>query len=169
MKRSILATALCGALMSPAVGAIDFSHMSNADYWELRHTICGREETDKDKAGCEAMIRDQRMIWSRKRSKKEIISMAVELGRRYGCEDYMLPVYNLSRSMCWKVIEKNAPACEKEVFSSMTEITETAVNVEKVMVFQSCLEPPPACSDENIRKYRGFKKRCRDLELEARG
>lgn len=56
MKRSILAgTALCGALMSPAVGAIDFSRISNADYWELRHTICRERKLIRIKLGAKAI------------------------------------------------------------------------------------------------------------------
>ncbi len=172
MKRSMLATALCGVLMSSLVGAEDrgakdWSEMSVAEYWSRAQSNCEKKGETKDYyILCKAIYRDKRVIWSRKRTKQEIIKMTVEIKKRFACTDIDLPTYNISRKMCHEIIMDKSPACEKE-WLPMPELTETAVNLHKLLKFQMCLEPEnEACS---FTEDKSLKQHCRWLEQDPKG
>ncbi len=56
MKRSILATALLGALISPIVDAVDLDEMSVADYWSLAQEACEKYEVKEVRNAASARL-----------------------------------------------------------------------------------------------------------------
>ena len=163
MKRSMLATALCGVLMSPLVGAKDLADMSAAEVWELAQAACADLAPKERREQCKSFYADLIAVVDAKQTSRIVAKKAVETLKRYACTTEELSNYGISREECLNHITAKAPDCERLI------LTKTRLHLEQVFRYVACLAPNRACNDDAMQTDKSWQQHCAELAWDKQG
>ena len=162
MKRSILATSLCGALMSPLVGADILDEMPAVELMALwQQESCPTSAPAAQQSRCKNFIESLVTLSISKQSRRVIAQQVVEITQSHACADEELPLYGLSHEACLRGIAARAAHCERTQMPF--------VKLSTIMEFLMCITPTRACDAANTKDDPAWKEHCNELAWDGNG